>query len=102
MAGERAGIYLTERAENAFYRLPEEMQKRLAAFLERQRVFLESAGGGRKEGLTYEWEPGHAVYWEINLKPEYQAQRRMRKAPPPPAKLGAAYRIEVLEIRKLA
>jgi hypothetical protein len=102
MSDERAGIYLTERAENAFYRLPEGTQKRLAAFLEGEREFLESTGGGRKEGLAFEWEPGYAVYWEIDLKPEYQAQGRMRKAPPPPSKLGAAYRIEVLEIRKLA
>lgn len=102
MADERAGIYLTEEAQDAFFRMPEERQKRLAAFLNRQREFLKSTGGGRKEGLACEWEPGYAVFWDINLKPEYQAQGSKRKAPPLPRRLGAAYRIEVLEIRKIS
>ena len=73
-----------------------------ANFLEGERIKLESTGGGRKEGLAFEREPGYAVYWDINLKPEYRATGTKLKTPPSPTKLGAAYRIEVLEIRKLS
>lgn len=100
MAEGHAGIYLGGDAEKAFYRLTEDRQRRLADFLEKERARLEASGGGSKEGCAAEWEPGFAVYWDINLKPEYR--KRGRKAPPMPAKLGAAYRIEVLEIRKLS
>ena len=102
MAEEQAGIYLAGDAEETFYKLPEERRLRLAAFLEGERVKLESAGGGCKEGMAFEWEPGYAVYWDINLKPEYRATGKKRKMPPFPMKLGAAYRIEVLLIRKLS
>ena len=99
MAEEHAGIWLKKEAEDAFYALPAENQERLAAFLEERRAELESTGGGRKEGFASEWEPGFAVYWDINLKPKYRAANPKLKAP---AKLGSAYRIEVLEIRRLA
>jgi len=101
MAEEHAGIYLGSDAEKAFYRLTEDRQERLAAFLETERAKLE-ASGGSKEGCAAQWESGWAVYWDINLKPEYRKPGRGRKAPPMSAKLGAAYRIEVLEIRKLS
>lgn len=102
MADDHAGIYLADEAEKAFYRLPEERQRRLARFLEAERAALESSGGGSKQGCAAEWEPGFAVYWDIDLKPEYRKSGRKRRPVPAPAKLGAAYRIEVLEIRKLA
>jgi hypothetical protein len=98
MADEYAGIYLGDAAEKAFYRLTEDRQQRLADFLEKERARLEASGGGSKEGCSAEWETGWAVYWDVNLKPEYRNKAKGRKAP---AKLGAAYRIEVLEIRKL-
>ena len=102
MADEHAGIYLADEVADAFAEMPEERRLRLRDFLEGERLKLEQTGGGRKEGLAFEWEPGYAVYWDINLKPEYRATGKRRKAPPLPAKLGAAYRIEVLEIRKLS
>jgi hypothetical protein len=101
MADEYAGIYLIDEAEKAFYRLPEERQEQLAAFLEQERVKLEASGGGNKEGCAAEWAPGFAVYWSVNLKPEYRKQKRGHKAAKLPDKLGAAYRIEVLEIRRI-
>src|SRR5216683_3407418 len=102
MAEERAGIYLPKKPEAAFYALPEAKQKRLAAFLEEQRAELESSGGGRKEGCSCEWEPGFAVYWDIQLKPKYRDANPKPKASPSSAKLGSAYRIVVLEIRRLS
>ncbi len=102
MAEQQAGIYLAPGAEDTFYTLPEERRLRLATFLEGERAKLESTGGGRKEGMAFEWEPGYAVYWDINLKPEYRATGKQHRTPPFPAKLGAAYRIEVLLIRKLS
>ena len=68
---ERAGIYLSERAQEVFYSLPEASQQRLAEFLDGQRAEFDRAGG-RKEGCASEWEPGWAVYWDINLKPQYR------------------------------
>jgi hypothetical protein len=102
MAEEHAGIYLAKGADDAFYELPEARRLRLRDFLEGERIKLESTGGGRKEGLAFEWEPGYAVYWDINLKPEYRATGTKLKTSPSPTKLGTAYLIEVLEIRKLS
>ena len=101
MAEERAGIYLLKKVEAAFYALPEARQMRLAAFLEARRAELESSGGGNKENLSCEWEPGFAVYWDIQLKPKYRDDNPKPKASPSSAKLGSAYRIVVLEIRRL-
>jgi hypothetical protein len=97
MAEESAGIWLKKEAEDAFYALPAESQVRLAAFLEALRAELESTGGGRKEYCLFEWEPGFVVYWDVNLKPKYRDANPKLKMP---AKLGSAYRIEVLEIRR--
>ena len=100
MVRGHAAIYLNKSAERAFYRLPEAAQKRLQEFLEAQRAELETAGGGNKEGLAFEWQPGWAVYWDIQLQPQSgEAQPKRNRSP---VKLGEAYRIEVREIRKLS
>jgi hypothetical protein len=100
MAEERAGIYFPKKMRNAFCALPEASQERLRVFLEAQRAQLESFGGGRKEGCAWEWEPGFAIYWDVNLKPQSRMARRKPTQFFAPAKLGSAYRIEVLEIRR--
>ena len=100
MVRGHAAIYLNKSAERAFYRLPESAQKRLQEFLEAQRAELETSGGGNKEGLAFEWQPGWGVFWDIQLQPQSdEAQPQHDRSP---AKLGEAYRIEVREIRKLS
>ncbi|HUH61722.1 MAG TPA: hypothetical protein VLZ50_01945 [Terracidiphilus sp.] len=94
MADERAGIYFTQDAAEAFYELPEESQRRLADFLESERSKLEMTRGETRDGLAAEWEPGGQVFWQVRLKPKYRARRKGIATP------GAVYRIEVLAIRK--
>jgi hypothetical protein len=97
MTEEHAGIYWPEEPEDQFYRLPEESQARLTDFLDGQLEELQASGGGDQEGLSYEWEPGYAVYWDIKLRPkDGKAGRKAAWGT-----LGSHYRIEVLEIRKL-
>jgi len=93
MADERAGIYFTADAAEAFYELPDESQRRLADFLEGERRKLEWTRGAAQDDLAAEWEPGHQVFWQIRLKPKYHARRKGIDTP------GAVYRIEVLAIR---
>jgi hypothetical protein len=98
-----AGIYYHPEAEEQYDELPDESQDRLSAFLEVERQQLEAHGGGNREGLAAEWEPGHIVYCDISLQPQYRNKPphlRPRGSPsPPPRTLGSYYWIEVLEIR---
>ena len=102
MAEERAGIYFPEKMRSAFCALPPASQERLRVFLEAERAHLESFGGGNKEGLAWEWEPGYAIYWDIKLKPEHRGEGRKPAPSSASAKLGSAYRIEILEIRRFS
>jgi hypothetical protein len=100
MVRGHAAIYLNKSAERAFYKLPEAAQKRLQEFLEAQRAELEAFGGGNKEGLAFEWQPGWAVFWDIELQPQLGEPQLKRDRSP--VKLGEAYRIEVREIREFS
>ena len=96
-----AGVYYHPEAEEQYDDLPDESQERLSAFLELQRQRLEASGGGNRSGLGAEWEPGHIVYWDISLQPQFlKPPRRKPSAGPasPPRTLGSYYWIEVLEI----
>jgi|SRR5271165_1643618 len=101
MAGEHATIYWARDSEKEFYALPEESQDRLAAFLEEQRAELEASGGGNKEGLSAEWEPGRAVAWDVKLRPKFRKVTSPHRRAPG-EKLGSHYRIEVLLIWELS
>lgn len=97
-----AGVYYHPAAEEQYDDLPEESQERLSAFLEIQRQRLESSGGGNREGLAAAWEPGHIVYFDISLQPQFRKSppRGQRGSPAPAAHtLGSYYWIEVYEIR---
>jgi hypothetical protein len=102
MAQERAGIYFPRKMRKAFCALPEASQERLRVFLEAERAQLETFGGGRKEGCAGVWETGSAVYWDVNLKPEYRTGSRKAAASSGPKKLGSLYRIEILEISRFS
>jgi len=95
---EHAGIYYHPEAEKQFYKLPATSQASLAEFLEAQRAALEASGGGNKEGLYAEWEPGRVVYWDIKLRPRPEGTGTASGAK---GRLGSWYRIEVLEIGSL-
>lgn len=97
-----AGVYYHPKAQAQYFKLPEESQDRLSDFLERKRQMLEVSGGGNHEGLAAEWEPGHFVFWDINLQPQYRKRSRRKvgeSSPPLAHALGSYYWIEVLEIR---
>ncbi len=101
MADDEAGIHWPSEPARDFYKLPEARQKRLAAYLNGQLAELAASGGGSKEGCSGVWEPGWAVYWDVNLKPMYRGPSRKRVPSSPPRKLGTYYRIEVLEIGRV-
>jgi hypothetical protein len=101
MTEEHATIYWPSKPEAEYYDLSEASQKRLSEFLEVQRMVLELTGGGNKQGLSAEWEPGLAVAWDIELRPKFR-KARPRWTPPFPATLGGHYRIKVLKIWKLS
>src|SRR5271166_4738052 len=101
MDDEHAGVYYHPEAEAQYDELPDDSQARLSAFLELQRQRLEAYGGGNRSGLGAEWEPGHIVYWDISLQPQYRkpSGRKPATSPAsPPRTLGSYYWIEVLEI----
>jgi hypothetical protein len=98
-----SGVYYHPKAQAQYDKLPDESQDRLSAFLEVERQQLEASGGGNREGLAAEWEPGRIVYLDISLQPQYRGKptrRKVRGSPlPPPSTFGSYYWIEVLEIR---
>lgn len=101
MDDEHAGVYYHPKAENEYDDLPEESQDSLSAFLEAKRQQLEAHGGGRSEGHAAEWEPGHVVYWNIDLQPPYRgsSRRKARRSAVTHRTLGSYYWIEVIKIR---